>query len=571
MPRTAQEIINSKTQLATIREPYEYLKQTCTELAYRERSPAWELVGRGNTGQGGGSNFGDKGRARGQAVFDPTANASLEIWGNGIIGNYAPKSIKWFQEQLPSVELMKSKVVRQWLQDTDDHLRFVINRSNYHEQKLVAIKDAGAIGDSYIYIDEDIESGKIITQTPHPRQFYIRRDFFGRPVEVMDCFRKTRQQVRDEYGDNALSPDQLLSLETESGRATEVNVIHVTDRNPDFDPERVGNAFMKWRTFYVNVEAKQIMQSGGYRTLNPIPWNLNRPSHEDYGRGVISQILIEILTANFMSRDMLNVSQQAAQPAMLMTSALKHKLSLAPGAVTFIGNKEFQGGKLGDLVARLVDTTGYPFGVDQHQRWQAAIENRLGVPLFLAMNRDDGTYKNIADIRQRQAERIVLLAPFLWTLGTVTDMELDRIYSIELEAGRAPDPPLEVLEGLERDKPIHIDIQYIGPLLQLLQQHFETGNLLNTIANIHAAASVDQESLKVVDGDELMRKILISGDAPEEIVLTPDDVADLRAFEAQQQEAILTAQMAAEAAKASPGLAKAPESGSPLEAVMGAA
>ena len=176
------------------------------------------------------------------------------------------------------------------------------------------------------------------------------------------------------------------------------------------------------------------------------------------------------------------------------------------------------------------------------------VENRFGVPLFLSMN--NTTAKTAYEVRQRQAERATLMAPFLGTLGTTTDMEFDRIYSIEAQAGRAPEPPQEILDAQNG----RIDIQYIGPLFQLLQQYYETGNLLTTIANIRETLSVAPDSAMVVEGDELMRKILQSGNTPEEIIRSSDDVMELRAIAAQQEEAMMQAELAKKTSEAVPNL-----------------
>ena len=159
------------------------------------------------------------------------------------------------------------------------------------------------------------------------------------------------------------------------------------------------------------------------------------------------------------------------------------------------------------------------------------------------------------------------MAPFLGTLGTTTDMEFDRIYSIEAQTGRAPEPPQEVLDAGNG----RIDIQYIGPLFQLLKQYYETGNLLTTIANIREVLSVSPDSVAVIEGDELMRKILKSNNTPEEIVLSADDVMELRAIAAQQQEAIMQAQIAEKASRVVPNLSKKIEQDSVLSQLAEAA
>lgn len=527
MTKTPKDIIDEQGRLQTIREPYESLKRLCVQLAYPGRSDIWDLFGL-DTGKPN----------KGRKIYDPTAIAGLEMWSSGIMGLYMPKDVNWFMEEMADKELKDNKNVKKWLQDTDDHLRSVINRSgglgantDYYTQKMTAIKDAGAIGDAFTFIDEDKETGKLMFLTPHPREFWVRRDYWGRIVCIHHKFTKTLREVKDEFGERGLSSDQNLALST--APYGNISIIHGVYRNSDYEPDKIGVKNMLWQHYYVNVEAKISMLETGSETLNPIPWSLNRPSHEPYGRGIVSQMLIEILTVNLQAKDISVASQLAVRPPMLMSSAVKQKVDMGAGAITFAGSRETAGLKMGDLITRLIDSSGYPFGIDNHVRWQQMIDTRFGKNLFLAMNQQQGPAMTAYQTRQIQAEAAVLHAPFFGTLGTTTDMEFDRMYSLELNAGRAPEVPQEVLEIQNNSR---IDIQYIGPLTQLMKQYYETGSLLTAVANIQAVLSVAPDSAVVVEGDELMRKILRSGNAPEGMILSEQDVLEIKAIAAQQME-----------------------------------
>jgi hypothetical protein len=195
------------------------------------------------------------------------------------------------------------------------------------------------------------------------------------------------------------------------------------------------------------------------------------------------------------------------------------------------------------------------------------VDQRFGKGLFLALNSaDSSAYKNIDLVRGMQAERAVLMAPFLGTLGGITDREFDRIYEIELNSGRAPEVPDEVLQSQNG----RIDIQYIGPLAQILQQYYETGTLLQTISNIRAVLEVAPGTEVNYDGDELMQKILKSGNSPEEIIVSREDVAEIQAIAAQQQEQLQQAQLAEQAAGMVPDLSGKIDSDSVLSQIAAA-
>uniref|UniRef100_A0A6M3KC95 Putative head tail connector protein n=1 Tax=viral metagenome TaxID=1070528 RepID=A0A6M3KC95_9ZZZZ len=555
MDLTYESINKEQARLEEYRKDFEPLKRICCDMAYPERVSAWDFQSAA-TGEGV---KGKKIQSRIKRLYDPTAMKAFGIWSSGIIGHYMPKNINWFSEELGDRRLKDSKPIIKWLQETDEHLRYVLRSSggfasgnNYYTQKAVAIKDGGCIGDSFMYIERDRETNKLFMQTCHPNEFWLKRDYWGRIVAIHHKTVTTMRNLVDEYGMKALNQDQQLKYRApDSDKDASITLIHGVYKNTDFQPDKPGVKNMRWQHVYINVEGKHKILQTGSRKMNPVVWSLNRPSSEMYGRGVIGSMLIEILTSNFIAKDMLTASSVAVRPPMLMTQALRHKLDMGAGAVNFINNKEMMGVKMGDLVARLIDSSGYPFGVEQHQYWQSIIEDRLGVSLFLSLNMASAQgYKNVDHIETAKAERAVLMAPFLGTLDSVTDMDLDRVYDLELDAGNAPPIPEEVANSTDG----RVDINYIGPLNQILKQYYEVGSLMTTINNMLAVMQIDPDAALVVKGDELMRRILRGGNSPEDIINSPQEVMEIKAIMAQQAEDARQMELMAKGASAVPSL-----------------
>lgn len=526
MDITIDSIKKEQSRMVKEREDYEKLKELSISLSYPLRANAYDYyqaqaVGKSNSGKT-------------IQVFDPTAFRGLDIWGNGMLGYYMPKDSSWFVEQMADKKLRDIKSIKSYLQGVDEQQRYALSRSNFYEQMPFYLKDAGAAGDAFLVIDnDDVNTDALIMNCPHPREFWIARDFWGRILRIhREIPNMTLESMKDEFGEESLSPTQRETFKTSPNQT--VKMLWVIWRNKDYKQGEMGTKNMLWQHRYVNCsggddgQGKIVRETGTY-SLNPIPWSLNRPSHETYGRGLVSQMLIEILTCNLVSKDVLLASQYAVRPTTLISSALKNKLKSLPGQTNFVNSKEMMGLKMGDLVARLFDSSGYPFGSDQHERWKLMVEDRFGVTLFLALNSAEKSM-TLGEARMKQAEKLILMNPLMASLGTNTDMIFDRIFTLENEAGRMPEPPQELLDAQNG----RIDIQYVGPLTQMLKQYYDTGNLLNTIYNIQQVASIFPDSIMVVEGDELMRKILTSGNTPEEIIRDPQAVAELRAI-AQEQ------------------------------------
>jgi hypothetical protein len=370
------------------------------------------------------------------------------------------------------------------------------------------------------------------------------------------------QDLVDEYGMKALNRDQQINFrDKDFDKNTCVTVIHGCYKNRDYQPGQPGVKNMRWQHVYINIEGKHKILQTGSAKINPVPSSLNRPSSEMYGRGVIAGMLIEILTANFISKDMLTASSTAARPPMLMTQALRHKLDMGAGAVNFVNGKETRGLKMGDLVARLIDSSGYPFGVEQQEYWQNMINDRLGISLFLALNMASAQgYKNVDHIESAKIERAILMTPTLLSLDTYVDLELDRVWDLELAAGRAPEIPIEVAELQDGG----VDINHIGPLNQILKQHYEVGSLMQTIEYMKSVMEIDPDAALVLETDELARRILRGGNTPEQIIRSHEDVMEIKAIAAQAAEEARMMELASKGAAAVPDLSKKIEQDSVL-------
>lgn len=564
MDLTYEMIEKEQSQMETKRKDYQPTKQLCIDLVYPERMASWEYL-RSTTGI---ETAGKKYQSVQKRVHDGTAKYAYSIWLNGVMGHFYPKQINWFKEYYSKRKLKDSKSVIKWLQDTDDHMIDVINRSgsvgcdnDYYNQKRWVLGDAGCIGDSFLFIQKDKETGKQFFMAAHPKDCWIKRDFWGRIVCIHYQMTYRAEQLYKEFGAKALSDSQLqMYNQAEGGKEAIIRVLYVCYKNYDYEPNRPGTKNMSYQTGYFNMDGKKKITQSGSDTINPIPYSMRRPPDSDYGLGLVYSNILECLTVDEIGKTMLMASQQAVQPSMLASSAIMNKLNLKPGAITKVDTKSMQGVKMGDLLARIVDSNGYPFGLEMQTLWQDLLNKRFGVPLFIALLNENSSGKTAFEVNQIKAEQSVLMGPQVSEVSAMTDMEFDRMYQLELDSNEAPEPPLEVLE----DTGGRIDLSYVGPLNQLLKQYYESGSLLTTIGYIREVLTIAPDSAIVIEGDELMRKVMRSGNSPEDLILSPADVQEIRAIQAQMQEEERQAKLMGEASKAIPNLATKIESNSIL-------
>ena len=269
MKKTAKEIILRQTQFEEERLPYEALQDYCIRLSHlgRQSIRSKDFYVQKT----------DKGRMVGKDIYDATAANGLVTRADGIMSWFMPQNFKWFSPTLSRRSGQTDKMIRTFLQETGEQLRYDIGRSNYYEMKRLKVMDADAVGCAYLFIDEDIRSGRVMCSLPHPQAVYRGEDYWGLTKEIHYVFRKTLGQIAAEFGKEALSEAQRQEMKTNPD--IEVKVVHAIYRNDDFDADRppigANRRYLAWwvncdKTSLKGASDGTIIREGGYNSINPI-------------------------------------------------------------------------------------------------------------------------------------------------------------------------------------------------------------------------------------------------------------------------------------------------------------
>ncbi|KKN25383.1 hypothetical protein LCGC14_0885430 [marine sediment metagenome] len=572
-----REIIKRQKRMEDARQPYENMMDWNIKVAVpsREKVTKWSVS---NTSHNGVTNLGfadttgDSGQLKGTGIWDPTASASLDTWKNGVLGWHTPRATTWFKGQAQERAIRGNRSILRWLQEVDVLLAEALERSNYYDMKGIRLLDSGGIGPSYMFADELVGSGKIQWRVPHPRQFWHELDFWGIVNKMHYRYTLPLREAKRTFGSDWMSQSQQDTQKDTPDQP--VNIIQAIYKNYKFDPDSDNAGRNRpWLSHTISLdsgvadEGGTLMEQSGYNTVNPIPWLLNRSTHELYPRGVVGQFLIEIMTSNYLMRDMLMASQQAVRPSILALDTLKRKLNPKPGGYTWVDKNDFRGSGGLPPAMKLFENVEWPFTLEIIDRFQGVIKQRFGVPFFNLMDNLGGRDRVTAEeIVQRQAERAILMTPFLGTLNVVTDQEIDRVFEIEFAAGRIPPPPTELLVAQNQ----RIDIQYTGPLTQLIRQYYEVNRIQAAVASLAFLIDIDDSIPLNYDGDVFAQELLKSSNAPIEGIIPLQDVKQARAVIAQQNAQQQMIENAKQLENILPKLDKKPEAGSPVAQLEGA-
>jgi hypothetical protein len=138
---------------------------------------------------------------------------------------------------------------------------------------------------------------------------------------------------------------------------------------------------------------------------------------------------------------------------------------------------------------------------------------------------------------------------------------IDRVFQIENDAGRMPEPPEVLLSEGEED----INVEYMGPLAQAQKRMFHSQGIMLGLNSVGPLAEVFPEVRDRIDPDIVVEELLESSGFPQKAIRSREDAEKLREARAQQMQQQALLEVAEKAAKVAPGLGKKVEEGSPLD------
>jgi hypothetical protein len=510
------------------------------------------------------SSTNNKGRNLGTDVYDGSPLGALNTWADGTQGLLL--SGRWFKSQMSDPLLNKIDRVREWLQIYDQKMYSAFNTGNFNAVTPQWLRDAGSLGTATLFTQEDVGTGKISHTAVHPREVFIAENMFGEVDTVHRKFMKTARAAVQEFSKDNVS--ESIKVDAEERPDKEHEFIHAVFPNADRTFGKKNSKNKEFRSVYMETssdnkgEDGQINRDSGF-DINPYAvWRFRKNSDEIYGRSPGSDALTEVLGLNQMGKSLIEAGHLAVKPAMNIPIEMRGKVRLGPDGKNYYTDK-------GKVITPINNGGQYPIGIDQQDRLQASMEDKYGVKFFRAFigRTGEATAEEILAIKSEQAGLLIGQVDMLYTEGirkifAVVSFILDRNGAFNEENGMPPMPP-EIAESGGT-----IDFLLTGPLAQAQRRILELEPINNTLDALAEKAAVwGPEFLDVINKDETAEAMAESGSLPQKMINSKEVREGIRAARAAAAEQAQQQQLAIEAAKVAPGLGKAPEPGSPAEAI----
>jgi hypothetical protein len=474
----------------------------------------------------------ERGEKATERVFDATATLALERFSAAMESMLTPRTQRWHKLRTLDAGMADNPAVKSYLDSVTEILfnaRYAPT-ANFASQTNEAYMSLGAFGTGAMFIDEMMGQG-LRYRAVHLSELYIAENHQGVIDTVYRKFPMTLRQFAQRFGQDKMSQRQKGMLDKDPEQC--IDIIHAVHPNDEMEDRKKNYRGMPIASCYVNVETREVVDEGGFRTM---PYAVGRyvtAPKEVYGRSPAMTVLPDIKMLNEMSKVSIRAAHKMVDPPLLLQDdGALQAFDLRPGALNYGGVDE-QGRQ---LVHAMTPSGRIDIGLEMMDQRRKVINDAFLVTLFQILV--DAPNMTATEAMLRAQEKGALLAPTMGRqqsefLGPLIERELD----ILARAGNLPPMPRELMEmGAE------VDIEYVSPLNRA-QRADEGVAILRTLESVASLAQIDPSVMMVFDPMLIARELAEINGVPQKVLRTTEQVDEMKAAaeQAAQAQALLQA------------------------------
>ncbi len=499
-------------------------------------------------------------------------------WTNAFSGATSSKRLDWFHYGFTVEFLNNLDSAQIYFQEAREQMRNAFERSNFYDESLPYINDAGADGNAFMEPIHDLDLNQAMFRTEHPGDVWISRDKYGKVNRVHVKKKMTAEQAYSQFKDNEYQgtelkgnlPADLIANATEANGSplTEYEFIHARWENPDPRMDSLLSEDKEFLNAWVCASNTEIVELNGVDEII-LEWTPNRSSRNVYGTGLAAFGLNAALTGDSYALKQLKMTAVAAEPRWKGSKTVRSRFDRRPNGVTWLD--------AGEDIEQINERSSYPTTKDQMDEFDDIIEDWFMLKLFLAVSSIENPKDVTATyLNQLQGEKAQVLTSTVTGYEMFLDKVHEFVWTIEDNAGRMPPMPQELIDEIaayENANPgseVEIKPNYIGPLFQIQREFLRTAPIQKGLDMIDRIAEKFPASLTKIDGDKLMEEALDGVGFQEKIQRSDDEVEAIRAAEAAALAEQQQRETMAMAAENTTGLDKTIEPDSVLDKVLNA-
>lgn len=490
------------------------------------------------------------GSARTNLIYDQTAMLDSEDMVSGLKQILIPAGQLFYAIKTG----VATSSVRRYISMLTETTHEKIFQSNFITELDEVLRSLIIFGPSSLYSEWTVETGlnyKNCTIGSYQFLENSKRLIDGIVLTVQ----YTPQQAKEEFGDRA--GEEITKALEEPKRANELfNFIYLVRPRKIVSPllSQSFSGNMPWESVVVNEKEKIIVEEGGYREFPYHSARWKRPGNEKHGRGVGTEIMPQIKYLSKLKEDFIDVSNFHAKPPWQVHQSVEGKIRVVPGEKVVVREM--------DTIKRLDAWTGnFPVVKDILMMERDIIHRAFFKNAFSPLEDLTGDRRTTLEIRERIKQTWHKIGP---PVARIWYEQLDKCITrsilLLIRNGEVEQPPSE-LQG------VNFGIEFVGPFaLELRSQQAKA--FQEWVEFVGGMEEVFPGATDNVDSDDAIMRMGRTFGVNEEDMATEAERDEKRAERQRKlelQETLAAAQAGGQAYQDS---TKAPEAGSPAEALM---
>lgn len=473
-----------------------------------KEEPIWTEISRSLEEDGGDGFDVRSSNPRNLPAYDSTPLYAKDDFVGGLFTEAMNPAERWMTVTIDDKDLKKFGPVASWLYDFSGKIAASLDPSSsrFYIEAVPTLADMAAYGGGFIGQEESIGGETLTIDRALPiAEMFKDVDADGNTARLHREFMLTGLQAKMKYGNLA------------SGFKDDENIlfIHALYKNSDYDPNRRGNRFMRWKSCTVSPDKQNFSRESGFNELpiHEIEWQ--RKSGRVWARGIGHKTRADMGMLNEVARSTITAVQFAAEPMLLIHDEnVMTAEDIQPNATIF-GGMNGQGKRNVEVLDR-GENLGIPLTI--HEKVKAAVREGFKFSLMQVLNRPQMTAQEFLGWKE---ERLRILAPNLVSIHRGLASFIRRRAGILVRNGMvAPMPP--ELQGYP------LKIEFVSPFAQA-QKAAKARGKIQLGQSVLALRELDKTAPDNLNVDNIVRGIAdgLTGD--------PDDVLDPRLVEQKRQ------------------------------------
>lgn len=484
----------------------------------------------------------NKGHKRNTKQYNNTGRRASRSQSAGMMAGMSSPARPWFRLGTHDRKLREVGPVKRWLNDVERLMFAIFAESNFYNVLAQVYKELGTFATAPMAIYENFEN------VIRCQQFTVGSYFLGvNGHGIVDTFyREYQLQVGSLVSQFGLENCSIATQNNWRSGTTEawVDVIHAIEPNDNRDMQKRGPPPMAWRSVYYEKSQhnNNFLKEKGFEEFPIMAPRWEVTAEDTYGTECPGMTALgDVKALQIQEKKSAQALDKLVDPPLQAPAEMKgQRISLIPGDTSYVDHRG-----PGTAISSIFDINPDFSAIEAKiQNTEHRVDQAYFVDLFLM-------FTNIADrervtqeeIIRKHEEKLLMLGPMLQR--TTTELfgpAIDRTFNIAVRAGIVPDPPPELQNQ-------QLSVEYIGPLFSA-QKAVASVTIERMATFAGNLSKFSPEALDKFDADQTMDEYADAIGVNPNIILTDDEVLDIRA---QRERQVRMQQLAAMAAPAKDG------------------